>query len=114
MRSRTSCVDTTPVLERIEVSVMDGLSNLFFGCSHRNTSRPFTSRQKAAAGGANFSGTYIVCLDCGKEFPYSWEEMRVLSNGEIEAATAQSESPRKSNGWFSAWLSRKYSQKYSQ
>lgn len=87
---------------------MDGLSSLLFRCSHRNTSRPFTSRQKAAAGGATLSGTYIVCLDCGKEFPYSWEEMRVLSSGEIEAAAPHPESSRKSSGWFSrsaAWLS---------
>jgi hypothetical protein len=89
---------------------MDALSALLFRCSHRNTSRPFTSRQKAVTGGSGPSGTYIVCLDCGKEFPYSWEEMRVLSNGEVEAAN-DSESPRKSGGgWFarsSAWLSRR-------
>jgi len=24
------------------------------------------------------SDTYIVCLDCGREMPYSWNEMRVL------------------------------------
>ncbi|MCX6618129.1 MAG: hypothetical protein NTZ98_18800 [Acidobacteria bacterium] len=23
--------------------------------------------------------TYVVCLDCGKEMPYSWEEMRLVS-----------------------------------
>lgn len=88
---------------------MGGLSSLFFGCSHRNTSRPFTSRQRAAEtfGGVNNSGTYIVCLDCGKEFPYSWEEMRVLSNGELEQAeqAASPESPQKVSRWRS-WLSR--------
>ncbi|HWR16758.1 MAG TPA: hypothetical protein VN577_18170 [Terriglobales bacterium] len=25
------------------------------------------------------TGTYIVCLDCGKEFAYDWKEMRVVS-----------------------------------
>jgi hypothetical protein len=36
-----------------------------FGCWHFNTSRPFT-----------ISGhTYEVCLDCGKEFPYSLRTM---------------------------------------
>lgn len=24
------------------------------------------------------TGTYVVCLDCGKEFAYDWKEMRVL------------------------------------
>ena len=23
------------------------------------------------------SGTYVVCLDCGKEFAYDWKDMRV-------------------------------------
>ena len=24
------------------------------------------------------TGTYVVCLDCGKEFAYDWKEMKVL------------------------------------
>jgi hypothetical protein len=28
--------------------------------------------------------TYVVCLDCGKEFPYDWEQMKmVTSHAEI-------------------------------
>lgn len=33
--------------------------------------------------GSNYSGpkrnnnTYVVCLDCGKEFAYNWKDMRV-------------------------------------
>ncbi len=27
--------------------------------------------------------TYVVCLDCGKEFPYNWTEMRTLTPAEI-------------------------------
>jgi len=23
------------------------------------------------------TGTYVACLDCGKEFPYDWGEMRI-------------------------------------
>ena len=39
--------------------------DVIFGCWHFNTSRPFT-----------ISGhTYEVCLDCGKEFPYSLRTM---------------------------------------
>ena len=26
------------------------------------------------------TGTYVVCLDCGKEFPYDWNAMKVLSS----------------------------------
>lgn len=90
---------------------MGGLSSLLLGCLHRNTSRPFTSRRRAAetGGGVNLSATYIVCLDCGKELPYSWEEMRVLTNGELERAekAASPEAPRKVTGWLArhtAWL----------
>ena len=25
------------------------------------------------------TGTYVVCLDCGTEFPYDWKNMRALS-----------------------------------
>jgi hypothetical protein len=32
---------------------------------------------------AGRSGTYVVCLDCGKEFPYDWQQMRVVSPDEL-------------------------------
>jgi hypothetical protein len=25
------------------------------------------------------NGTYVACLDCGKEFDYNWKEMRIGS-----------------------------------
>jgi len=28
---------------------------------------------------ASVTGTYVVCLDCGQEFPYDWNEMRMIS-----------------------------------
>jgi hypothetical protein len=28
------------------------------------------------------TGTYVVCLDCGREFPYDWREMRILAENE--------------------------------
>lgn len=51
-----------------------------FGCWHSHysfpiTAKPGTRRSKAAA----VTGTYVVCLDCGKEFAYDWQEMRVVS-----------------------------------
>lgn len=35
------------------------------------------------------TGTYVVCLDCGKEFAYDWNQMRVLP----ENYTAVDETP---------------------
>jgi len=26
------------------------------------------------------TGTYVVCLECGREFPYDWEEMKVITS----------------------------------
>lgn len=30
-----------------------------------------------ARSGSSRKQTYIVCLDCGQEFPFNWEELRV-------------------------------------
>lgn len=46
---------------------------IFFGCSHGHLTRPFTLR----------AHSYKVCLDCGKQFPYSLEKMRLLHSWEI-------------------------------
>jgi hypothetical protein len=54
--------------------------DMLFGCWHKRVSFPMT--RKAAqlrSGHASPAGTYIVCLDCGKEFGYDWKQMRVLS-----------------------------------
>lgn len=61
---------------------MANLLNVLFGCWHNHCSFPITA--KRMSGGrrplaAQATGTYIVCLDCGKEFPYDWNEMRMLS-----------------------------------
>ncbi|MBI3934435.1 MAG: hypothetical protein HY316_07055 [Acidobacteria bacterium] len=49
----------------------------WFRCSHKNTTFPITRRRKVKEAG-RVADTYIVCLDCGYEMPYSWNEMRVL------------------------------------
>ena len=52
----------------------------FFGCWHTHYSFPISVRptSKARARASSLTGTYVVCLDCGKELPYDWEEMRVV------------------------------------
>ncbi|MDP9055173.1 MAG: hypothetical protein M3N93_12880 [Acidobacteriota bacterium] len=37
-------------------------------------------------------GTYIVCLDCGREFDYNWKEMRIGSLVEQPALCAEQHS----------------------
>ncbi len=54
-----------------------------FGCWHKNISFPQTQKRgQRRSDAACQTGTYIVCLDCGREFPYDWKQMRVLSPGE--------------------------------
>jgi hypothetical protein len=53
------------------------LIETIFGCAHHRTTFPITpSRNTKRPEGAR-RGTYIVCLDCGKEFDYNWKEMRM-------------------------------------
>lgn len=57
-----------------------GMLDIFFGCWHKNYSFPITvkpGQRKNAA--ASVTGTYVVCLDCGKEFAYDWRKMKVVS-----------------------------------
>ena len=53
--------------------MLQSLLNSLFGCSHQRTTFPQTPGRKMAGR----TGTYVVCLDCGKEFAYNWDEMRV-------------------------------------
>jgi hypothetical protein len=50
---------------------------LWSGCSHKKLSFPMTRPRKVAQGSRR-KNTYAVCLDCAKEIPYSWSEMRLI------------------------------------
>lgn len=70
--------------------MMASLVDLFFGCWHKNYSFPITSRSSQRRSSAPaVSGTYVVCLDCGKEFPYDWQTMKIVPEGQEGAATGQ-------------------------
>ena len=53
--------------------------NLLFGCNHRRTTFPMTPVRKKPAQGQEETPaeTYVVCLECGKQFVYDWENMRL-------------------------------------
>ena len=56
------------------------LLSLFPGCAHRRTTFPLTPVRRTRplfASTPTDSRTYVVCLDCGKEFTYNWREMRI-------------------------------------
>jgi hypothetical protein len=65
----------------------------FFGCWHTNSSFPITVRGKRRTGAASLTGTYVVCLDCGKEFPYDWNTMRVVTGNATTGASIPSVEP---------------------
>lgn len=53
--------------------MLDSIFNLLFRCKHRSLSRPITPVNLPESGAA----TYVVCLDCGKQFVYDWKAMRI-------------------------------------
>jgi hypothetical protein len=54
--------------------VIDTLLNLLFRCAHRRLTSPLTPVSKK---GVPRGDTYVVCLDCGKQFDYDLKEMRI-------------------------------------
>jgi len=62
------------------------ISNLFdalFGCWHLHYSFPITMRAGSRRTYATApTGTYVVCLECGKELRYDWDEMKVVSHSD--------------------------------
>ena len=66
------------------------LVDALFGCWHKNYSFPITTRRgQRRSPAASVTGTYVVCLDCGKEFPYDWHEMKVVSQHRAQEAVAE-------------------------
>lgn len=54
--------------------------SIWFLCSHKRTTFPITLPERARKVASQDAAprTYMTCLDCGKEIPYSWEQMKVL------------------------------------
>ncbi len=59
------------------------LFEALFGCRHSHYSFPITVRSRSRRNSAAaLTGTYVACLDCGKEFPYDWQDMKVITAAE--------------------------------
>ena len=73
--------------------MFDSLLNAFFGCAHRRTTFPISPVRKLAVSNPHISrGTYVVCLDCGQEFAYDWQEMRIGQPVAARASATAAES----------------------
>jgi hypothetical protein len=60
--------------------MLQSLFDTLFGCSHQRTTFPLTPARKAAGhlpSAPQRIGTYVTCLDCGREFAYDWKAMRI-------------------------------------
>jgi hypothetical protein len=74
--------------------IIRDIFDVLFGCSHKHYSFPITAkpgqrRSQAAA----VTGTYVVCLDCGQEFAYDWQEMRIVTAREKAGQLAEAAQP---------------------
>jgi len=55
--------------------------DMLFGCWHSNYSFPISAKSgQRRSEAARATGTYVVCLDCGKEFSYDWKQMKVVNS----------------------------------
>lgn len=54
--------------------MIGSLFQMLFRCPHRRLTRPITRVSKQGVPGGE---TTVVCLDCGQQFAYDWNHMRV-------------------------------------
>jgi len=75
--------------------LIDTLLNLIFRCAHRRLTRPLTPVNRQDGPHVD---TYVVCLDCGKQFEYDLKEMRLgkAIDPSHQASVIPSDTPRDS------------------
>lgn len=54
--------------------MIDSVLNLIFSCRHRHLTRPITPAHQV---GTPAPESYVVCLDCTKQFAYDPKNMRI-------------------------------------
>jgi len=71
--------------------MLQSILNALFYCTHQRTTFPLTPGRKNAAPSATRRNTYVVCLDCGKEFAYDWDGMRIGQPVAVQVQTPEAE-----------------------
>ncbi|HWB83533.1 MAG TPA: hypothetical protein VG675_05305 [Bryobacteraceae bacterium] len=86
--------------------MIDSVLNLLFRCPHRRLTRPVTPVSKA---GVPHGDTYVVCLDCGKQFFYDVNKMQIgrpiETSSDAGVLRPSSPPPRKSKMKYALWAS---------
>jgi hypothetical protein len=59
--------------------MLSRIFDVLFGCTHNRYSFPITVKKGARSRAASVTGTYVVCLKCGKEMAYDWKQMRIVT-----------------------------------
>lgn len=67
---------------------MIGILEHVFGCSHKKTTFPISRTTKSATVTGAARLAYVVCLDCGREFDYDWQAMKIVRPAPESAAAA--------------------------
>lgn len=71
------------------------LFDLLFGCWHTKLSFPISVRPGLPHRPEPWrTGTYIVCLDCGREFAYDWPQIKTARQEKQRANTDQASKSR--------------------
>jgi predicted transcriptional regulator len=74
--------------------MLHSVMNVLFRCGHQHTTFPITPRRRPAGSVTDsLGGTYVACLDCGKQFAYDWKSMRI---GDQMAPTPATREPQMS------------------
>jgi len=61
------------------IDLLEVFSSLLLRCRNHKLGPLITLRQgQKRTGAAAVTGTYCVCVHCGKEFAYDWEQMRMI------------------------------------
>ena len=70
-----------------ELKILD----MLFGCWHKRLSFPISGKRgQRRPFAAQQTGTYVVCLDCGREFAYDWHKMRIVARRKKQDQAAAS------------------------
>lgn len=74
--------------------IITDIIDALFGCSHKHSSFPITAKPgQRRSPAAAVTGTYVVCLDCGQEFAYDWQEMKFVAAPEKADQLAEAAQP---------------------
>jgi hypothetical protein len=56
---------------------MIGILERVFGCAHKKTTFPISRTRTSPMVRDSAIAAYVVCLECGTEFDYDWQAMKI-------------------------------------